>query len=89
MAEISILAQASGGSREAFPACQDKSVVGSQFTRYKTPAYVNLDFEPAFTSRLPRRISILGWQPPASEKSRCPLPPSSAISSRDWRARLR
>jgi 3-hydroxyisobutyrate dehydrogenase-like beta-hydroxyacid dehydrogenase len=30
-------------------------VVGSQFTGYKTPTYVNLDFEPTFTSRLLRK----------------------------------
>jgi 3-hydroxyisobutyrate dehydrogenase-like beta-hydroxyacid dehydrogenase len=37
MAEISILAQASGISREAFLVFLNKSVVGSQFTQYKAP----------------------------------------------------
>jgi 3-hydroxyisobutyrate dehydrogenase len=60
MAETSILAQASGISREAFLACLNKSVVGSQFTQYKTLAHVNLDFEPTFTSRLLWKDFALG-----------------------------
>jgi 3-hydroxyisobutyrate dehydrogenase len=74
MAETSILAQASGISREAFLACLNKSVVGSQFTQDKTLAHVNLDFGPTFTSRLLCKNFALGWQPRASERCRCPWP---------------
>lgn len=77
MAEISILAQAGGISREAFLARLNKSVVGSQFTQYKTPAYVNLDFEPAFTSRLLRKDFNLGSAAPrarGADARGCPRP---------------
>jgi len=35
-------------------------LVGSQFTQYKSPAYVNLDFEPTFTAKLLRKDFDLG-----------------------------
>jgi 3-hydroxyisobutyrate dehydrogenase len=60
LAEVTILAQQSGISREAFLACLNKSVMGSMFSRYKTPAFVNLDFHPTFTSALLRKDFDLG-----------------------------
>jgi 3-hydroxyisobutyrate dehydrogenase len=77
MAEISILAQASGISREAFLACLNKSVVGSQFTQHKTPAYVNLDFEPTFTSRLLRKDFDLGLA--AAREREVPTPVTALV----------
>jgi 3-hydroxyisobutyrate dehydrogenase len=77
MAEITILAQASGISREAFLACLNKSVVGSQFTRYKTPAYVNLDFEPTFTSKLLRKDFDLGLA--AAREREVPMPVAAVV----------
>jgi len=77
MAEITILAQASGISREAFLACLNKSVVGSQFTQYKTPAYVNLDFEPTFTSRLLRKDFDLGLA--AAREREVPMPVAALV----------
>ena len=77
MAEISILAQASGISREAFLACLNKSVVGSQFTRYKTLAYVNLDFEPTFTSRLLCKDFALGLA--AAREREVPTPVTALV----------
>jgi 3-hydroxyisobutyrate dehydrogenase-like beta-hydroxyacid dehydrogenase len=77
MAEISILAQASEISREAFLACLNKSVVGSQFTPYKTPAYVNLDFEPSFTSRLLRKDFDLGLA--AAREREVPMPVAALV----------
>src|SRR6185437_13459242 len=77
MAEVSILAQASGISREAFLACLNKSVVGSQFTQYKTPAYVNLDFEPTFTSKLLRKDFDLGLA--AAREQEVPMPVAAVI----------
>ena len=50
LAEVTILAQKSGVSRQAFLACLNDSVMGSTFTRYKTPALVNLDFHATFTA---------------------------------------
>ncbi len=77
MAEITILAQASGISREAFLACLNKSVVGSQFTQYKAPAYVNLDFEPTFTSRLLRKDFDLGLA--AAREHEVPMPVAAVV----------
>jgi 3-hydroxyisobutyrate dehydrogenase len=52
MAEVTILAEKGGVSRAAFLGFLNDSVLGSTFTRYKTPAYVNLDFTPTFTPAL-------------------------------------
>ena len=60
LAEVTILAQKSGVSREAFLTCLNKSVMGSPFTRYKSPAFVNLDFHPTFTATLLRKDFDLG-----------------------------
>ena len=60
LAEVTILAQKSGISREAFLACLNNSVMGSTFTRYKSPAFVNLDFHPTFTTKLLRKDFDLG-----------------------------
>ena len=60
LAEVTVLAQKSGISREAVLACLNKSVLGSAFSQYKTPALVNLDFHPTFTSALLRKDFDLG-----------------------------
>ena len=60
MAEISILAEASGVSRADLFEFLNDSVVGSTFTRYKTPAFVNLDYSPTFTWHLLRKDFELG-----------------------------
>ena len=52
LAEITVLAEKGGVSRAAFLAFLNDSVLGSTFTRYKTPALVNLDFQPTFTMPL-------------------------------------
>lgn len=52
LAEITILAQKGGVPRHAFLNFMNNSVMGSTFSRYKTPAYVNLDFTPTFTPLL-------------------------------------
>ena len=44
LAEITILAQKAGVPRHAFLDFINQSVMGSTFSRYKTPAFVNLDF---------------------------------------------
>lgn len=60
MAEIIVLAEKGGVSREAFLAFLNDSVMGSVFTEYKTPAFVNLDFEPTFTHVLLQKDFDLG-----------------------------
>ncbi len=60
LAEITVLAQRGGVQRADFLAFLNSSVLGSLFTQYKTPALVNLDFEPTFTTRLLRKDFDLG-----------------------------
>ena len=52
LADILVLAEKGGVARADFMAFLNDSVMGSMFTRYKTPAYVNLDFRPTFTPQL-------------------------------------
>ena len=60
LAEITVLAEQGGTSRAAFLEFINDSVLGSVFTRYKTPALVNLDFTPTFTPALLRKDLELG-----------------------------
>lgn len=60
LAETLVLAERGGVSRSAFLQFLNRSVLGSVFTRYKTPALVNLDYSPTFTSRLLRKDFELG-----------------------------
>jgi 3-hydroxyisobutyrate dehydrogenase-like beta-hydroxyacid dehydrogenase len=77
LAEVTILAQRSGVSREAFLDCLNNSVMGSTFTRYKTPAFVNLDFHPTFTAELLRKDFDLGLA--AARERQVPLPVASLV----------
>jgi 3-hydroxyisobutyrate dehydrogenase len=52
LAEITVLAEKGGVERRAFLSFLNQSVLGSTFTRYKTPAYVNRDYRPTFTPEL-------------------------------------
>lgn len=47
--EITLLAQKAGVSRADFLAFLNDSVMGSPYSRYKSPALINLDFTPTFT----------------------------------------
>jgi 3-hydroxyisobutyrate dehydrogenase-like beta-hydroxyacid dehydrogenase len=60
LAEVTVLAERGGVSRAAFLEFLNDSVLGSAFTRYKSPALVNLDFHPTFTSLLLRKDLQLG-----------------------------
>jgi 3-hydroxyisobutyrate dehydrogenase len=77
LAEVTILAQRSGISREAFLACLNNSVMGSTFTRYKSPAFVNLDFHPTFTADLLRKDFDLGLA--AAREHQVPLPVAALV----------
>ncbi|HYZ52528.1 MAG TPA: NAD(P)-dependent oxidoreductase [Streptosporangiaceae bacterium] len=77
LAEVTVLAEKSGVSRQAFLGCLNKSVMGSLFTTYKTPAYVNLDFEPTFTARLLRKDFDLGLA--AARNRETPMPVASLV----------
>ncbi|NQV57481.1 MAG: NAD(P)-dependent oxidoreductase [Rhodospirillales bacterium] len=60
LAEVTVLAEKGGVSRHAFLGFLNNSVMGSTFSAYKTPAYVNLDFTPTFTPVLLRKDMDLG-----------------------------
>jgi len=75
MAEITVLAQKAGVPRHAFLDFLNKSVMGSTFTRYKAPAFVNLDFHITFTPYLLRKDMDLGLA--AGRKFEVPMPLAS------------
>ena len=72
LCEITILAQKAGVPRHAFLDFLNKSVMGSMFSRYKTPALVNLDFHVTFTPQLLRKDMDLGLD--AGRRFEVPMP---------------
>jgi 3-hydroxyisobutyrate dehydrogenase-like beta-hydroxyacid dehydrogenase len=72
MAEITVLAEKGGISRADFLEFLNDSVMGSTFTRYKTPAFVNLDFKPTFTPALLLKDFHLGFE--AARELGVPMP---------------
>jgi len=76
LAEITVLAEKGGISRHAFLDFINNSVMGSVFTRYKTPAFVNLDFKPTFTPPLLRKDLDLGLA--AARELGVPMPVAAA-----------
>ena len=75
MAEITLLAQKAGVPRHAFLDFLNQSVMGSMFTRYKAPAFVNLDFKVTFTPYLLRKDLDLGLS--AGREFEVPMPLAS------------
>jgi 3-hydroxyisobutyrate dehydrogenase len=76
LAEITVLAEKAGVPRHAFLDFINKSVMGSTFSRYKTPAFVNLDFTPTFTPVLLRKDLDLGLA--EARKREVPMPVAAA-----------
>jgi 3-hydroxyisobutyrate dehydrogenase-like beta-hydroxyacid dehydrogenase len=76
LAEITVLAQKAGVPRHAFLDFLNQSVMGSMFTRYKTPAFVNLDFKVTFTPELLRKDLDLGLD--AGRRFEVPMPLAAA-----------
>jgi 3-hydroxyisobutyrate dehydrogenase len=72
LVEITALAEKSGVKRAAFLEVINKGVMGSMFTRYKSPALVNCDFTPTFTPVLLRKDLELGLA--AGRKTDTPMP---------------
>jgi 3-hydroxyisobutyrate dehydrogenase len=58
--EITLLVNKMGVPRHAFLAFLNNGVMGSMFTRYKSPALVNLDWTTTFTPELLRKDMDLG-----------------------------
>jgi len=75
LAEITVLAQKAGVPRHAFLDFINQSVMGSTFSRYKTPGLVNLDFSVTFTPALLRKDLDLGLD--AGRRFGVPMPLAS------------
>src|SRR6202163_4590155 len=75
LAETTVLAERGGISRADYLAFINDSVMGSTFSRYKTPALVGLDFTPSFTGHLLRKDFELGLD--AARQLNVPLPVAS------------
>jgi 3-hydroxyisobutyrate dehydrogenase len=75
LAEVTVLAEKAGVPRHAFLEFINQSVTGSAFSRYKTPAFVNLDFTVTFTPHLLRKDVDLGLD--AGRTLGVPLPLAS------------
>jgi 3-hydroxyisobutyrate dehydrogenase-like beta-hydroxyacid dehydrogenase len=76
LAETAVLAEKGGVSRADYLAFLNDSVMGSTFTRYKSPAYVNLDFTPTFTPALLLKDFHLGME--AARELAVPMPLAAA-----------
>jgi 3-hydroxyisobutyrate dehydrogenase-like beta-hydroxyacid dehydrogenase len=76
LAEITVLAERGGVSRASFLEFLNDSVLGSTFSRYKSPALVNLDFHPTFTNVLLRKDLQLGLS--AGKDLGVPMPLAAA-----------
>lgn len=77
LSEITVLAERGGVSRSDLLEFINDSVMGSVFTRYKTPAFVNLDFTPTFTGHLLSKDLALGLD--AAERLGVRLPVTSTV----------
>jgi 3-hydroxyisobutyrate dehydrogenase-like beta-hydroxyacid dehydrogenase len=72
LAEIVSLTEKAGVERHAFLEFFNDSVMGSTFTKYKSPAIVNLDFTPTFTPPLLSKDFDLGLD--AAHELKVPMP---------------
>jgi 3-hydroxyisobutyrate dehydrogenase len=77
LAETTVLAEKGGIARADYLAFINDSVLGSIFSRYKTPAFVNLDFTPTFTGHLLRKDFELGLD--AGRRLDVPLPVAALV----------
>lgn len=77
LAEITVLAEKGGVRRSDFLDFINTSVLGSVFTRYKTPALTRLDFTPTFTPRLLRKDFELGLT--AARESEVSMPVTALV----------
>jgi len=77
LAEITVLAEKGGIARADFLDFINASVLGSLFTRYKTPGLVNLDYTPTFTGHLLRKDFELGLE--AGRVLNVPLPVAAQV----------
>ena len=76
LCEITVLAEKAGMQRHAFLDFLNKSVMGSMFTAYKSPALANLDFHVTFTPQLLLKDIDLGLS--SGRTHGVPMPTTSA-----------
>ena len=74
--EITLLTNKMGVPRHAFLAFLNNGVMGSMFTRYKSPALVNLDWTTTFTPELLRKDLDLGLE--MAREMDVPMPVTAA-----------
>jgi 3-hydroxyisobutyrate dehydrogenase len=75
LCEITLLAEKAGIPRHVFLESINQSVLGSMYTKYKSPALVNLDFTTTFTPKLLLKDMELGLA--AGRSLGVPLPTAS------------
>ena len=75
--EITLLTNKMGVPRHAFLAFLNNGVMGSMFTRYKSPALVNLDWTRTFTPELLRKDLDLGLE--LGRDMDVPMPVTAAV----------
>jgi 3-hydroxyisobutyrate dehydrogenase-like beta-hydroxyacid dehydrogenase len=80
LAEVTVLAERGGVPRSTFLEFINGSVLGSTFSRYKSPALVNLELSPTFTTELLRKDFDLGLA--AARSLEVPLPVAAATYHR-------
>src|SRR4030088_848481 len=77
LAETTVLAERGGIARADYLEFINGSVMGSTFTRYKTPAFVGLDFTPTVAGHLLRKDFELGLE--VARQLDVPLPTSALV----------
>jgi 3-hydroxyisobutyrate dehydrogenase len=77
LAEVTLLAQKHGVPRHVFLDVLNKSVLGSTFSRYKTPVISNLDHTVTFTNTLMKKDLDLGLQ--AAAEAGVALPATQVV----------
>jgi 3-hydroxyisobutyrate dehydrogenase-like beta-hydroxyacid dehydrogenase len=75
--EVTVLAEKAGVERRDFLAFLNDSVMGSTFSRYKTPSLVNLEFTPTFTTKLLRKDFDLGLE--VARQLEVPMPVAALV----------
>ena len=77
LAEVTLLAEKHGVARHVFLDVINNSVLGSTFSRYKTPVIANLDYTVTFTNTLMRKDLDLGLK--AAKESGVSLPTTQVV----------
>ncbi|MBM3527420.1 MAG: NAD(P)-dependent oxidoreductase [Alphaproteobacteria bacterium] len=77
LSEVALLAESHGVPRHLLLEVLNKSVLGSTFSRYKTPVIANLDYTVTFTNTLMKKDLELGLK--AARETGVPLPTTEVV----------